>query len=87
MPSLLVRLGQDPKHSLTLFVRGLGFFMLGVLFIALGYFQHHLWQIPGLFFIGLGSLVAAWGYLGLLANRLTASFQRNKAKTNKNSPF
>ena len=80
MKSLLEKLGQDPKHSLTLFLKGLGFFIVGGLFIGLGYFHHYLWQIPGLILLSIGCLLAAWGYLGIFANRFLTSFNRNKPK-------
>lgn len=84
MNSLLEKLGQDPQRSLLLFVRGLGLFIIGLLFIGLGYFQHHLWQIPGIFFIVIGCVVSAWGYVGLLSNRLLKIFSRIN---NKNTKF
>ncbi len=69
MNNLLAKLGQDPKRSLSIFLRGLGLFILGMFFIAVGYFNHHLWQVVGLIIIALACLIAAWGYLGIFANR------------------
>jgi uncharacterized membrane protein YqjE len=59
---LLEKLGQDPQRSLTLFLRGLGLFSLGVCLIFLGYFYHHFWQIAGIAFLGLGIIFSIWGY-------------------------
>ncbi|WP_019029285.1 hypothetical protein [Colwellia piezophila] len=69
MIKLLEKLGQNPQRSLTLFLRGLGLFVIGLLFVALGYINHHLWQIIGVAILGLACLIAAWGYLGIFANR------------------
>jgi len=69
MNNLLAKLGQDPKRSLSIFLIGLGLFILGLFFIGLGYFNHHLWQIVGLIIITFACVIAAWGYLGIFANR------------------
>lgn len=69
MIKLLERIGQNPQLSLTLFLRGLGLFVIGLLFVALGYFYHHLWQIIGIIILTLACLLAAWGYLGIFSNR------------------
>ena len=70
MKSILEKLGQDPQRSLTLFLRGLGLFVIGICLIFLGYYQHHYWQIAGIVFLGFGILLSAWGYSGIFANRL-----------------
>ncbi len=69
MKKLLEKVGQNPQRSLTLFLRGLGLFVIGLFFVALGYFYHHLWQIIGIIILALACLLAAWGYLGIFANR------------------
>ena len=69
MNKLLAKLGQDPKRSLSIFLVGLGLFVLGLVFIAIGYFYHHLWQIFGLCILAMACSIAAWGYLGIFANR------------------
>jgi hypothetical protein len=74
--SLLSRLGQNPQLSVKRFVAGCGLFAVGLGFIALGYFYHHLWQVPGFMLLALGCLLAAWGYIGIFANRLLTIFQR-----------
>jgi hypothetical protein len=66
---LLERLGKDPQHSLSLFLRGLALFGLAVLFIALGYFFHPTWQLLGLTFLFMACCTALWGYVGIFANR------------------
>ena len=81
MNNLLAKLGQDPKRSLSIFLTGLGLFVLGLLFIAVGYFNHHLWQVVGLTIIAFSCLIAAWGYLGIFANRWFNIL--NKHKLNK----
>ncbi len=78
MNSILEKLGQNPKLSMTRFIQGIGLFVIGVLFIFLGYYQDHLWQMLGIFLLGLGCLFSAWGYIGLFANRLYHIFNRNR---------
>jgi len=78
MKKLLEKLGQDPQYSLTLFLRGLGLFVIGLAFVALGYFHHHLWQIFGITLLGLACLLAGWGYLGIFANRWLNILHRTK---------
>ncbi len=69
MNNLLAKLGQNPKRSLSIFLSGLGLFSVGLLFIAIGYFYHHIWQMLGLFILALSCVIAIWGYLGIFANR------------------
>ena len=69
MNNLLAKLGQDPKRSLSIFLVGFGLFTLGLVFIAIGYFYHHIWQIIGLSILALACSIAIWGYLGVFANR------------------
>lgn len=78
MNSLLAKLGQNPQRSLSLFLRGLGLFVIGLLFIALGYFHHHLWQLPGLLILACACVMATWGYLGIFANRWFNILNRGK---------
>jgi hypothetical protein len=69
MNNLLAKLGQDPKRSLSIFLTGLGLFAVGLVFIAIGYFYHHIWQMLGLLILVISCIIAAWGYLGIFANR------------------
>lgn len=78
MKSLLEKLGQNPQRSLQIFLRGLGLFILSLGFIALGYFYHHLWQVVGLALLVIACLIAAWGYLGIFANRWLQILNRHK---------
>jgi len=87
MNNLLAFLGQDPQRSLTIFLRGLGLFALGLLFIALGYFYHPLWQLLGLVVLALACILAVWGYVGIFANRwfyILNRSQINKKSSGKN---
>ncbi len=81
MKKLLEKLGQNPQYSLTLFLRGLGLFVIGLIFVALGYFYHHLWQIVGVIILSLACLLAAWGYLGIFANRWLNILHRTKPRS------
>ncbi|NQY62685.1 MAG: hypothetical protein HRT38_02995 [Alteromonadaceae bacterium] len=89
MKSLLEKLGQNPQRSLTIFLYGLGLFVVGLAFVYLGYYQHHLWQLVGIFFVGCGCLVSIWGYIGIFANRVAGLFTRNKKRAgiSKNTRF
>ena len=80
MKRLLEKLGQDPKQSLTLFLRGFGLFIIGGLIIMLGYFTDPLWQIPGLLILVPGAVMAAIGYLGIFSNRLLNIFNRARVR-------
>jgi hypothetical protein len=75
---LLEKLGQNPQRSLSFFMRGLGLFVIGALLIFVGYYFHHYWQIVGLCFLIPAILLAAYGYIGMFANRLLNIFQRRK---------
>jgi len=76
---LLEKLGQDPQRSLLFFMRGLGLFVIAVVLIFVGYYFHHYWQILGLCFLVPAILLAAYGYIGMFANRLLNIFYRNKS--------
>jgi len=78
MNNLLAKLGQNPQRSLTIFLRGLCLFALGLIFIAIGYFYHHLWQVLGLIIVAFACLIATWGYLGVFANRWFNILNRHK---------
>lgn len=82
MKNILEKLGQDPQRSLTLFIRGLGFFAIGACLIFIGYYYHYFWQIAGIVFISLGLFFSAWGYSGIFANRLLNIFNRISNKRN-----
>jgi len=82
MKKILEKLGQNPQRSLTIFLRGLGLFVVGLAFVYLGYHQHHLWQIVGIVLVGLGCLVSIWGYIGIFSNRILMILNRNKNRSN-----
>lgn len=80
MKKILEKLGQNPQLSLKIFLRGLGLFVIAMVFIALGYFYHHLWQVIGIVLLVLACLIAAWGYLGIFANRWLNILNRHKPR-------
>jgi len=87
MKFILEKLGQDPQRSLSIFMRGLGLFIVGIFFVFLGYYTHHYWQIAGIVILGISVLVAAFGYLGIFANRLlNISYKASTAKGSRNNP-
>ncbi|MEW6993973.1 hypothetical protein AADZ84_06900 [Colwelliaceae bacterium MEBiC 14330] len=69
MNNFLEKIGQNPQHSLTVFLRGLGLFIIGLVFVAIGYFYQFWWQIIGIILLCFACLVSAWGYLGIFINR------------------
>ena len=76
MTNILEKLGQDPKRNMALFIKGIGLFVVGIILIFLGYYQHHVWQIIGIVFLALGGAISAWAYIRLFANRLYQIFNR-----------
>lgn len=83
MNTLLAKLGQEPKRSLSIFLSGLGLFAVGLVFIATGYFYHHIWQMIGLFILAIACAFAIWGYLGLFANRWFHILNRHNPNNDK----
>lgn len=79
MNNLLAKLGQNPQRSLSIFLRGFGLFIIGLGFIALGYFYHYLWQVVGIVIIAFACIIAAWGYLGIFANRWFTLLNKHKS--------
>jgi hypothetical protein len=80
MTILLEKLGQNPQRSLHIFFRGIGLFILSLCFLGLGYYYHHLWQIPGILLLIIACFVTAWGYLGIFTNRWLIILTGNKPK-------
>lgn len=65
----IYRLGAKPKQSLKWFLRGLALFALAAGLIMCGYFYYPLLQVAGLVLLAIAIPLAAWGYLGIFANR------------------
>ncbi|BDX04568.1 hypothetical protein [Planctobacterium marinum] len=59
------------------FKKGLLVFVVGVLFILVGYRWQAWWQIPGLILLLAGGLFSAYGYIGILRFRLKSAFHLN----------
>jgi len=77
---LIYRLGSNPKLSLKRFLRGLALFVLAVIFIALGYFTHYTLQVIGLVILLVALFFAAWGYVGIFANRFSQVLNKTTSK-------
>lgn len=75
---ILEKLGQDPKASMSLFLKGIGLFVFGICFIIIGYYQQHYWQMAGIIIVAVALIICAWGYLGMFANRLLHIIYRNQ---------
>lgn len=72
----IYRLGSNPKQSVKRFGLGMLLFMLAMVAIALGYWQHYAWQMLGLAILPFALWFSGWGYLGIFANRF-AQFLNN----------
>ncbi len=80
MKSILKKIGQNPQGSMSLFIKGVGLFVFGLLLVMLGYYYHHYWQIAGLFVIAIACLISAWAYIGIFLYRITNGINRHKPK-------
>lgn len=78
MYKILEKLGQNPQRSLSIFMRGLDLFVIGILFIFGGHYFHYYWQVIGVCFLVFAILFAVYGYIGMFANRLLHIFYRHK---------
>ena len=66
---LVFRLGSEPHLSWARFKKGLGLFVCGVVLLYAGA-AFWIWlQIPALIILTIGFVLAAYGYLGIFANR------------------
>jgi len=75
--SLLGKIGEAPQRSVRIFILGLVLFVIGLIFVFIGYYNHHYWQMLGMVFLGLGIVFAIWGYIGIFASRLLTMFNRH----------
>ncbi|MGO2331960.1 MAG: hypothetical protein ACTH59_10115 [Pseudoalteromonas nigrifaciens] len=71
LKSLIYSLGSNPKLSLKRFFRGVALFVLAVIFIFLGYYNHYSLQIIGVVILVPALFFAVWGYSGIFANRFS----------------
>ena len=75
--NILQTLGQTPSKSFRYFILGVLFFAIG---LGLVYFAVDLpeaVQITGLVFIGLGCILAIWGYIGIFSSRMLTMMNRH----------
>lgn len=79
---LIYRLGSNPKLSLKRFFRGLALFVLAVIFIAVGYYNHYSLQVIGLVILVPALFFAFWGYAGIFANRFSQVLNNIASKNN-----
>ncbi|WP_247688630.1 hypothetical protein [Pseudoalteromonas sp. MMG012] len=71
LKAIFYKLGQHPKLSLRRFFIGLGLFALSCIAIAYGYYEQAWVQLIGLGLLIPALFFAAWGYLGIFANRFS----------------
>lgn len=68
----LLKLGSEPQLSLRRFFIGLALFAVSICLIYFGVTHSHWFQIIGLGLMGFAFVLALYGYLGILSNRLAA---------------
>ncbi|MFC3034838.1 hypothetical protein ACFOEE_20220 [Pseudoalteromonas fenneropenaei] len=76
LKAVIYQLGSEPKLSLKRFLIGLAFFAAAVAFIALGYYTLAWLQLIGLVLLLPALVMAAWGYLGIFANRFAQVLEK-----------
>ncbi len=76
LKSVIHRLGETPQRSLRCFQLGLLLFAISVGLIYGGAIHWIGWQMAGLVLLPVALCFAAWGYIGILANRLSHFFYR-----------
>lgn len=75
--NILQKLGQSPNKSFQCFLLGLLSFAIG---LGLIYFSTELTQtiqMIGLGLVGLGCLLAIWGYIGIFSYRMLSMMNRH----------
>lgn len=80
MKNLFFRLGSHPHLSWARFKKGLGLFVAGVVLLYAGAIYWIWLQIPAVFLLGLGFALAAYGYLGIFANRFSQTLNDLNAR-------
>ncbi|MEJ6476030.1 hypothetical protein [Pseudoalteromonas piscicida] len=88
--TLIYRLGSHPKRSLKFFLAGLCLVIVAAIFIALGYYQDHRFQIVGLILLLPGLCCAFYGYIGIFANRFSQVLEAREKRhqtLKDNDPF
>ena len=74
---LLQKLGQAPNKSFGYFLAGLVCFAIGLGLIYFVEEQYQTLQIIALGLVGLGCLLAIWGYIGIFASRMLTMMNRH----------
>ena len=69
--SRLYKLGGNVKRSVRWFLAGLAQGIIAAGLIYYGYYHHHYYQIAGLGLLIPAVSCLAYGYVGILANRLS----------------
>lgn len=85
LKNLLFRLGSDPQLSWARFKKGLAFFVLGVVLLYAGALYWIWLQIPAVVLLSFGFITAAYGYLGIFANRFSQTLNRLNADGKKDN--
>lgn len=81
------RLGRRPSQSLWCFKVGIGLFALSLSLIFAGAYHWLGWQVLGLCISPVAIGFSAWGYVGILANRISRFFyQVEESKKSLNDP-
>lgn len=77
--SLLQKLGAAPNVSFRYFLIGLLCFIIGIAIFFSSEYVNELKLAVSLTFIGIGCLLAIWGYLGIFSARLLTMMNRHPA--------
>lgn len=75
--NLLYKLGQTPTKSFSYFLAGLILFAIGLGLIYFITEPEQYLQLFALALVGLGCLLAIWGYIGIFSSRMLAMMNRH----------
>lgn len=75
--NLLYKLGQTPTKSFSYFLAGLILFTIGLGLIYFITEPEQYLQLFALALVGLGCLLAIWGYIGIFSSRMLAMMNRH----------
>jgi sulfite exporter TauE/SafE len=75
--NLLYKLGQTPTRSFSYFLAGLVLFAIGLGLIYFITESSQYLQLFALALVGLGCLLAIWGYIGIFSSRMLAMMNRH----------
>lgn len=75
MKQLIFKLGSNVERSARWFFFGLALGIVSAMLIYYGYYDHHYYQIAGLILLLPALPCLIYGYIGILANRVSQIIQ------------